>query len=90
MQTMLSIKINKSLKDQAQEVAHNLGVSLNAVVNQFVKEFISTRRVSFADHPMPNLRTQKILDQLLADSRANKNIVGPFNSMEEMIESLDS
>ena len=41
MQTMLSIKINKSLKEKAQELAHNLGVSLNAIINGYVKEFIS-------------------------------------------------
>lgn len=88
--TMLSIKINKSLKEQAQEMAHNLGVSLNAIINGYIKEFILARQVTFTDHPMPNTRTQKILDGLLADSRTNKDIVGPFNSMEDVIKSLDS
>ncbi|KKQ47171.1 MAG: hypothetical protein US66_C0017G0001, partial [Candidatus Moranbacteria bacterium GW2011_GWD2_37_9] len=32
MQTMLSIKIDKRLKEKAHEVAHTLGVSLNAVI----------------------------------------------------------
>ncbi len=90
MQTMLSIKIDKKIKEKAQEVAHTLGVSLNAVINQNIKDFISERRVTFADHPMPNERTQKILDRLLADSKANRNFIGPFDSMEKMIESLDS
>lgn len=90
MQTMLSIKLDKSLKQKAQGLAHTLGVSLNAVVNGYIKEFISERKVTFADHPMPNKRTQKVLDKLLADSRANKNIIGPFDSMEAMIKSLDS
>ncbi len=73
MQTMLSIKIDKNLKEKAQEVAHALGVSLNAVVNQIIKEFISERKVTFTDHPMPNLKTRKLLDRLLADSKANRN-----------------
>jgi len=90
MQTMLSIKLDKSVKQQAQEVAHILGVSLNAVVNGYIKEFISERKVTFADHPMPNKRTQKVLDKLLADSRAGKNIIGPFYTAEDMIKSLRS
>ncbi len=87
---MLSIKIDKSLKGKAQETAHTLGVSLNAIVNSYIKEFISERRVTFTDHPMPNKRTQKILNKLLTDSRANKNIIGPFYTAEDMIKSLRS
>jgi addiction module RelB/DinJ family antitoxin len=90
MQTMLSIKINKSIKEQAQEVAHVLGVSLNAVINGFIKEFISTRRVTFTDHPMPNTRTLKILKKLSDDARNGRNMVGPFYTAEDMIKSLRS
>ena len=90
MQTMLSIKIDKSLKNKAQETAHTLGVSLNAVINQLVKGFISERSVTFTDHPMLNKRAQKNLDRLLADSKANRNMVGPFSTAEEMIKSLNS
>jgi len=90
MQTMLSVKIDKSLKEKAQDTARALGVSLNAVVNAFIKEFISERKVTFTDHPMPNKMTMKILDQLLADSRANKNFIGPFYTAEEAIKALRS
>ena len=88
--TMLSIKIDKSLKEKAQELAGKLGVSLNAILNGYLKMFITERQVTFTDHPMPNIKTQKILDRLLADSRANKNIVGPFSTAEEAIEALHS
>lgn len=88
--TMLSIKIDKPLKDKAQEVAHALGVSLNAILNRYLKELVSTRQVTFTDHPVLNKRSQKILDKLLADSRVGKNIVGPFYTAEEMIKSLRS
>ena len=87
---MLSIKLDKSLKQKAQDLAHTLGVSLNAVVNGYIKEFISERKVTFADHPMPNARTMKILKKLSDDARKGKNMAGPFNSMEDMIKSLNS
>ena len=35
---MLSIKIDKKLKDQARKTAQDLGVSLNAVINQHIKK----------------------------------------------------
>ncbi len=90
MQTMLSIKIDRELKKKAQEVAGILGVSLNAVINQNIKEFVSERKITFADHPILNPKARKALDKLLAESRTNKNIVGPFKTMKEMISSLDS
>ena len=88
--TMLSIKIDKTVKQNAQELAGKLGVSLNAIVNGYIKEFLIERKVTFTDHPMPNTRTQKVLDRLLADSKANRNIVGPFYTAEDMIKSLRS
>ncbi len=90
MQTMLSIKIDKNLKEKAQEVAQALGVSLNAVINQNIKEFISERNVTFTDEPVLNKRTQKILAKLSKDAREGKNMVGPFYTAEDMIKSLNS
>jgi addiction module RelB/DinJ family antitoxin len=90
MQTMLSIKIDKKLKEEAQEVAHILGVSLNAVINQNIKEFVSERQVTFADHPLLNKKTEKLLARLSKDAREGKNMAGPFSSMDEMIKSLNS
>ncbi len=90
MQTMLSIKIDRDLKKKAQEVAGILGVSLNAVINQNIKEFISDRRVTFTDEPVLNKRSQKLLAKLSKDAREGKNMVGPFKSMTEMIKSLNS
>lgn len=90
MQTMLSIKIDKALKTEAQKVASALGVSLNAIINQNIKEFVTDRRVTFTDHPMPNSRTQKLLKKLLDDSAKAKNIVGPFETAEDVIRALHS
>ncbi|GEM_PF-5310526 len=37
-----------------------------------------------------NKKAARNLDRLLKDSREGKNIVGPFNSVDEMIASLHS
>lgn len=90
MQTMLNIKIDRSLKDEARKTARALGVSLNAVINQYIKEFVAARQIVFSDHPFPNKKTQKLLDRLSADIAAGKNLSEPFGTAEEMIKSLDS
>ena len=90
MQTMLSIKIDKNLKEKAQKVAHTLGVSLNAVINQNIKEFISERNITFTDEPILNKRTQKLLARLSKDAREGKNMVGPFYTAEDATKALNS
>ena len=87
---MISVKIERSLKEEARKTAHALGVSLSAVINQYIKEFVAARQIVFSDHPLPNKKTQKLLDKLSADIAAGKNIAGPFNTAKEMIEGLDS
>ena len=39
---------------------------------------------------MPNAKTRKILDQAIADIKAGKNLVGPFETAEEMNKCLRS
>ncbi|MFA6376561.1 MAG: hypothetical protein WCX69_04150 [Candidatus Paceibacterota bacterium] len=85
---MISFKIDKLLKSDAQKTARALGVSLNAVVNQYIKEFVANRQVVFTDHPVPNKKTRRLLDRASADIKAGKNLYGPFYSAEEMIKSL--
>lgn len=90
MQTMLSIKIDKTLKQEAQKVAHSLGVSLNAVINQNIKNFVGARTVTFSSHPVPNKKTLTLLNKISSDAKKGKNIIGPFYSAEEMLKSLNS
>ncbi len=87
---MLSIKIEKGLKQEAQKLAHTLGVSLNAVINQNIKEFVGARTVTFSSHPMPNKKTAALLRKLSSDVKHSKNMVGPFSSAKEMIKRLNA
>jgi addiction module RelB/DinJ family antitoxin len=90
MQTMLSIKIDRSLKNQARKTAHALGVSLNAVINQYIKEFIAYRQITFIEYLEPNKKTQKLLDEIENDIQNGKNLFGPFDSIDEFKKSLKS
>ena len=85
---MLSIKIDRSLKNEAKEAARALGVSLNAVINRYIKEFVATREITFTEYLMPNKKTRRILDMAERDLKCGKNIVGPFDSVDEFIKSL--
>jgi antitoxin component of RelBE/YafQ-DinJ toxin-antitoxin module len=64
MDTMLSIKIDKKLKARARETAQALGVSLNAVIIQYIKEFVATRTITFVEYPKADERTRRILQKI--------------------------
>ncbi|GEM_PF-1635059 len=65
MDTMLSIKIDKTLKNKARETAQALGVSLNAVINQYIKEFVTAREITFVEHPHLHERTRRVIKEVI-------------------------
>jgi len=71
-------------------LAKNFGLPLSAIVNTYLREFVREKRVVFSEPPMPNAKTRKILDQAISDIKTGKNLVGPFESAEEMDNFLDS
>lgn len=47
-QAAIYIKTETETKEKAQKVAKELGLSLSAIVNGFLKQFIKTKRVTFS------------------------------------------
>ena len=82
--TSLHIKIEPSIKEQAQKIASDLGLSLSAVMKVLLKQFIRTKRLSVStrDIPeIPNARTRRHLKQSEKDIKAGLGI--SFNSITE-------
>lgn len=46
--TLVSIKMDKSLKQAAQETAEELGFPLGTLVNSFLKQLVRTKEVNFS------------------------------------------
>ena len=45
MQTVISVKIDKDVKESAQAVAKSAGLSLSALVNSYLRQVVATRRI---------------------------------------------
>lgn len=65
---IINIKTEPSTKKQAQRVASELGLSLSALINAYLKEVIKTRRVEFSLDEKPSPYLVKIL------KKAEKNL----------------
>lgn len=88
--TVINIKTDKNLKKDAQRLAKNFGLPLSTVVNTYLREFVREKRIVFSEPPTPNAKTRKILDRAIADIKAGRNLVGPFETAEDMDQFLDS
>ena len=88
MYTTMLIKTNKVLKIKAQKLAKEMGLPLGTLVNNYLKEFIVERQVTFTA-PTQNKKTIKIIEQARKEYKAGK-FFGPFKTAEEMIKSLNS
>ncbi|PIQ68919.1 MAG: type II toxin-antitoxin system antitoxin, RelB/DinJ family [Candidatus Taylorbacteria bacterium CG11_big_fil_rev_8_21_14_0_20_46_11] len=88
MKTVTSIKLDKSVKEEASKLASQMGLNLSSVVNATLKKFVTERRVVFSLLPEFNAGTEKAFLRMKRDVKNRKNIVGPFRTMDDLKESL--
>jgi len=81
--TAIYIKTELRTKEEAQKVAKALGLSLSAIVNVLLKQFIKTKTVTFnTNDEIPNKQTLAIMKQ--AEENYKKRNTSPvFSSPEE-------
>ena len=83
----VNIKIDPVLKKDAQELFDNLGLSLSAAVNLFLRQAVREQALPFRVRiPSYNEETLKAIE----DTRNGINVSGPFDTVEEMFEALDA
>lgn len=90
-QIPITIKIDAALKNEAQELAKNLGLSLSAIVENKLRQAVRERRVVFEEEPLvPNAKTAKLLREIEEDIKAGRNLSEPAHSIEELEKQLNN
>ena len=88
MKTLLNVKVDAKTKKAAQALAEDLGMSLSGVVNAQLHQFVYDRELKLSAPLKPSKWLTKVLKETDEDIKFGRNIVGPFNSAEEMMASL--
>lgn len=89
MKTQVNIKIDNSIKRQAQKRAKELGLSLSSVVNATLKQFARTGELELSAAP----RITPYLEEVVLEARKNYKegkTSGPFTNTEDLMEHLNS
>ena len=83
---VITIKTDATVKTRAQQIVEELGLSLSAVINGYLRQLIRTKSVSFSAHPqeIPNAYMRKALKQSAADIKAGR-ISRSFSNADEAI-----
>lgn len=90
MKTIINIKADKEVKEHAQKLAEELGLSLSAIMNAYLKEFIRNRSVNFSSIPRMSKELESLLGNVEQDIKVKKNISRKFESPKEAAEYLDA
>lgn len=88
--TIINVKLSKTLKQDAQALADEIGVPLSTVVIANLKEFVRSRSLNISALPRLKPEIEKELGEAIADYHAGKNISGSFNDVESLTKHLNT
>lgn len=89
MKTVLNLKIEKSLKNEAQLVAEGFGIPLGTIINALLRQLVHTKEISLnmSGEPTPFLRS--VLRESEAELEKDKiNIVSESLEGKDFIKKL--
>lgn len=80
---IVNIKIESALKEKAQKLASDMGLTLTAVINRYLKDFVATKKITFYEE-QPSTYLIKAIKKSEKDIKEGK--VSPaFNNAEDAI-----
>jgi len=87
MKTVMSIKVDKDVKAQAQAVAASAGLTLSSLVNSYLRQVSATRRIEiYAPEPMtPAL--ESLISEVEEEINTGK-VSKSFNNPEDFLKDL--
>jgi DNA-damage-inducible protein J len=83
----ITVRTDIQAKKDAQMILSNLGLDMSTAINIFLRQVIQEEGLPFkVVLKQPNQTTLKAL----SETQNNKNLKGPFNSIEELMNDLDA
>ena len=90
MKTVINVKTDKEVKKDAQKIAGELGLSLSAVINAYLKQFVRNKEVYFGLVPHMSPELEKLLGKIEDDTKKKRDISPVISSEKELKNYLSS
>jgi len=88
--TMINVKTDKEVKNNARRLAEDLGISLSDVINVSLRNFIRTREIRISNVPHMTPELENLLGVIEHDIKTGKNLSGSLETTREVRRHLDS
>ena len=87
MATNINIRIDDNLKKEAEELFSYLGLTMSSAITMFLRSAVNNDGIPFElKRHEPNAETAAAMD----DVKNNRNLHGPFDSVEALMEDLNA
>ena len=80
----VTMRMEKELKEQADALFEDMGLSLNAACRMFLKRAVLEQRIPFEVR-----RVDRKTLQAISDAEQGKNVSGNFDSVDALMEDLE-
>jgi DNA-damage-inducible protein J len=92
----IQVRVDTKLKKQAERILDDMGLDMSTAFRMFVKKLVQMKTIPFklgnatVDENGFTRAQSRALEKAYRESFDAKNLVGPFNTAEEFIKSLNA
>lgn len=90
MKTVINLKTDWDVKKNAQELAKKMGLSLSAIVNAYLRQFVRSRELYFSMTPTMTIDLEKLIGLVETDIKTDHNLSREISSPNELKKYLKS
>ncbi len=80
----VTMRMEKDLKEQADALFADMGLSLNAACRMFIKRAVQEQRIPFEVR-----RVDRKTIRAISEAEQGRNMSGSFDSVDELMEELE-
>lgn len=84
MNTVINIKTKKKVKVRAQKVASELGLSLSAIINAYLRQLARNKEIRFSITPRMSPDLERLIGHAEHDISRGKNLSLRISSHKEL------
>ena len=85
--TTATFRVEREMKEKAKKVYKELGLDFSTAMNLFIYKSVKENGIPFE---LRNEEPNEVTYQAMDDAENDRNMVGPFNTFEEMMESINA
>ncbi|WP_346666118.1 type II toxin-antitoxin system RelB/DinJ family antitoxin [uncultured Mailhella sp.] len=85
--TTMTIRTDKEVKFQAQQIFSELGMDMTTAINVFLRQAIRQNGFPF---PVTLPASGKLTREVMDDIANDRNLHGPFNNVESLMDDLNA